>query len=118
MSPAKTEAIRIHPDDNVATALAPIARGKRVSVQDGNRTLNLVVRDEILAGHKFSLASIRRGDRIVKYGETMGKASAAIAPGRHVHVHNVQSLRGRGDLESVAATKGAKRSASRRTGGR
>ena len=38
-----------------------------------------------------------RGDEIVKYGQVIGHASKAIAVGEHVHVHNVESARGRGD---------------------
>jgi altronate dehydratase small subunit len=35
---------------------------------------------------------------IHKYGQMIGRASAAIAAGEHVHVHNVEGVRGRGDL--------------------
>ena len=34
----------------------------------------------------------------MKYGEEIGVASRAIAAGNHVHVHNLDSMRGRGDL--------------------
>ena len=36
----------------------------------------------------------------MKYGQPIGRATAAIAPGEHVHVHNIESLRGRGDLDA------------------
>lgn len=36
---------------------------------------------------------------VIKYGEIIGKASVEIRKGQHVHVHNLESLRGRGDLE-------------------
>ena len=41
---------------------------------------------------------IRAGDSILKYGETIGRATEDIPAGRHAHIHNIESLRGRGDL--------------------
>jgi altronate dehydratase small subunit len=34
---------------------------------------------------------------VIKYGETIGLATSDISPGEHVHVHNVEGQRGRGD---------------------
>jgi altronate hydrolase len=49
----------------------------------------LTPREPIPAGHKIALREIRRGEAVVRYGEAMGRATADIAPGRHVHTHNV-----------------------------
>jgi altronate dehydratase len=49
-------------------------------------------------GHKVALRAIRAGEPVVKYGHPIGAASVDIAPGDHVHIHNVSSGRGRGDL--------------------
>ena len=35
----------------------------------------------------------------MKYGESIGAASCDIKKGDYVHVHNLEALRGRGDLE-------------------
>jgi len=40
---------------------------------------------------------IAEGSKITKYAETIGIASQPIAAGEHVHVHNVESVRARGD---------------------
>ena len=37
-------------------------------------------------------------DRINQYGESIGAANKPIAKGEYVHVHNMDALRGRGDL--------------------
>jgi flagella basal body P-ring formation protein FlgA len=87
-------AIVISASDNVATALEPLEPG--AVVQAGDVTLTVV--DRIPRGHKVALAPIARGDRVVKYGSAIGTASSDIAPGAHVHTHNVASTRGRGDL--------------------
>ncbi len=91
----------LHPDDNVATALTPLEPGTIVEAPDGRR---VEVRSAIPFGHKLALVPIAKGAPVVKYGEVIGLASADIAPGEHVHVHNVESQRGRGDLAAGGAS--------------
>ncbi|HHY92704.1 MAG TPA: UxaA family hydrolase [Firmicutes bacterium] len=98
-------AIVITARDNVATALADIPAGARVKLRVGSEEREVQVRVAIPFGHKFALQPIPAGGAVIKYGEVMGKATAPIAPGEHVHVHNVESRRGRGDL---AAKEGAR----------
>jgi altronate dehydratase len=85
--------------DNVATALEPLDAGRRLEV----RGAWLTVRDAIPSGHKVALAQIPAGGAVVKYGSPIGMATAEIAPGAHVHTHNVSSNRGRGDLPASVA---------------
>jgi altronate dehydratase len=85
--------------DNVATALEPLDAGRTLRV--GEHTIT--VAEAIPRGHKVALRAIRAGEAVVKYGSPIGSASAEIAPGAHVHTHNVASTRGRGDL--AAATE-------------
>jgi hypothetical protein len=87
-------ALVISAQDNVATALEPLAAGTTIHVG----TVTLAVVDPIPRGHKIALRAIGQGDAVVKYGSAIGTASAAIAAGAHVHTHNVASTRGRGDL--------------------
>lgn len=82
--------------DNVATALETLEPGHPLDV----RGATIVVRDLIPRGHKVALSAIASGQPVLKYGSPIGLASAAIAPGGHVHTHNVASSRGRGDLEA------------------
>jgi (2R)-sulfolactate sulfo-lyase subunit alpha len=49
--------------------------------------------DPVPLGHKIALKDIKNGDTIIKYGNDIGKAVAAIGKGRHVHVHNVKTKR-------------------------
>lgn len=81
--------------DNVATALEPLEIGRQV---DANG-VTVVASETIAAGHKIALQSIAAGKPVIKYGSPIGLASRDIAPGAHVHTHNVSSSRGRGDLE-------------------
>ncbi len=80
--PAK--AVRIHADDSVAVALEPLSAGETI--------LGVTLVDNIPGGHKFALTDIQEGSPVIKYGCPIGKASALIKAGSHVHVHNVKTL--------------------------
>lgn len=83
--------IKIHKDDNVATLLKDCQKGEIVD--------NIMLLDSIQNGHKFALKDILQGSNIIKYGETIGRASKNIKQGSHVHIHNIEGIRGRGDKE-------------------
>jgi altronate dehydratase len=80
--------------DNVATALEALDEGRTIAIGG----TSIVVRRPIPSGHKVALRAIAAGGAVIKYGSPIGTATAAIEPGDHVHVHNVASARGRGDL--------------------
>jgi altronate dehydratase small subunit len=84
--------------DNVATAVRPLNHGDSIDVAVGENVVNVVLLQAIPFGHKFALEDIERGGQIVKYGEKIGRATVRIEKGEHVHVHNVEGLRGRGDI--------------------
>lgn len=86
--------------DNVATALEPLSPGQTIEV-DGR---GVAVREAIANGHKMALTRIAAGEPVVKYGNPIGTATMDIEAGAHVHVHNVASERGRGDLMSIDGT--------------
>ncbi|MBN2684766.1 MAG: altronate dehydratase [Pontiellaceae bacterium] len=75
--------LKIHAADNVAVALRELDAG----VQLGD----VVPTSLIPAGHKFALNPISAGEPVVKYGFSIGNASAEIAPGDWVHEHNLKS---------------------------
>lgn len=90
----KTKWIVLSDADNVATALTGLAPGEAISAASAQ----VVIAEPIAFGHKFALAEIPAGGKVVKYGESIGTASTDIAPGQHVHIHNLRGQRGRGDL--------------------
>ncbi|MDU3068551.1 MAG: altronate dehydratase family protein [Escherichia coli] len=79
--------IKIHALDNVAVALADLAEGTEVSVD--NQTVTL--RQDVARGHKFALTDIAKGANVIKYGLPIGYALADIAAGVHVHAHNTRT---------------------------
>ncbi len=81
-----TELIVLHERDNVAVARVALAEGASL-LRPGGAALQ--VRNAIAAGHKIALRPIAPGEVVLKYGQPIGVASAAIEAGEHVHVHNL-----------------------------
>ncbi|WP_245632830.1 UxaA family hydrolase [Alicyclobacillus kakegawensis] len=86
--------------DDVATALVPMPAGEHIVDVDLGVQLRLL--QDIPFGHKFSVREIAAGEKVHKYGQVIGRATKPIRAGEHVHVHNLESLRGRGDLQRLA----------------
>lgn len=89
--------IVLHTDDNVATCLANLKRGEVAEWTHRGERLEIRLGNDVPFGHKFAIAEIPAGTEVRKYGEVIGIASKSIAAGAHVHVHNVDSARARGD---------------------
>src|SRR6476659_7192040 len=75
--------LHIAEQDNVMVALRLIAGGTQV---DG-----VTVASDVPAGHKIAMRPIPAGDTVLKYGYPIGVATRDIAPGEHVHTHNLAS---------------------------
>lgn len=87
--------------DNVATVIgADIAPAVDVDLV-GARSGSVRVTQGIPYGHKVALMNLPAEGKVTKYGATIGCLVAAVCAGEHVHVHNMQSLRGRGDIEPM-----------------
>jgi altronate dehydratase small subunit len=84
--------------DNVATAVKDIPLQEKIEFIVDGESIEIEIVDPIPLGHKFAIKPIIKGQDIVKYGEFIGKATENIDVGKHVHIHNVESTRGRGDL--------------------
>ncbi|REF37874.1 UxaA family hydrolase [Thermasporomyces composti] len=76
--------LRLHADDNVVIAMRDIEPG--TYQLPGGGTLD--VTDVIPRGHKLAVTPVAEGQPVRKYGQVIGFAKEAIAPGRHVHTHN------------------------------
>lgn len=78
-------AMQVHAADGVAVALRALAAGESVLVAGRS----VILRQDVAQGHKLAIRDHMMGDTIVKYGLPIGKATRAIAPGEHVHSHNL-----------------------------
>jgi altronate hydrolase len=94
----------------VLVALQPVSKGD--ALEGG-----LTAASDVPFGHKIARQPIAPGESVIKYGYSLGVAKVAIAPGEHVHSHNLASaLQGsleRGGFKTATASlppsKGAAR---------
>jgi altronate dehydratase small subunit len=74
--------------DNVFVLRGRVAAGERVALEAG---VGAPLPRDLPLAHKIARRPIAEGQRIIKYGAPIGVATADIAAGQHVHVHNVRS---------------------------
>jgi len=79
--------------DSVLTCVADVRKGEALDYGGGT----IAAANDIPIYHKIARTFIPAGEKVYKYGEVIGIATANIHPGEHVHVHNVEGSRGRGD---------------------
>lgn len=70
--------------DNVAIAISELVPGDEVAG-------GALVTEPIRTGHKVALNPIAAGAPVIKLGQPIGIATRPIAPGEHVHTHNLAS---------------------------
>ncbi len=80
--------ILLSPADNVAVANGRIEIGTALP---GGATATQVIEP----GHKVAIRPIATGEAVVKYAQAIGRATQDIAPGEHVHSHNLVFEAGR-----------------------
>ncbi|MEO7403754.1 MAG: UxaA family hydrolase, partial [Burkholderiales bacterium] len=77
-------ALRLNPNDDVVIALREIAPGVRIEAE------KITVAERIPPGHKVATRAIAQGAPVRRYDQIIGFATQPIAPGQHVHVHNLE----------------------------
>ncbi len=82
----KKKVIQIHPGDNVLVALAPLAKGERVTYNGEEYALI----EDIPAKHKFFMRDMQTGDDVIMYGVLVGKAQSAIPRGGRMTTGNTK----------------------------
>ena len=76
--------------DNVVTVVADCVAGDELTVKFKGKETNYTCNHDIPFGHKIAIVDIRKGDKIMKYGEAIGSASQDVRKGDWVHTHNVK----------------------------
>lgn len=79
--------IQIHPTDNVVVAIESLNTGDVLQIS--NR--QLVLQENVPAGHKIALQDFKTGDLIIKYGAPIGHAREAITTGSWISEKNIKT---------------------------
>ena len=75
--------IRLHPDDDVVIARSQLVGGTTLMDE------KVTVAGLVPPGHKIATRAIAKGAPVKRYNQIIGFASRPIAPGDHVHLHNL-----------------------------
>ena len=86
------DAVLLNSCDCVATVTRAFDVGEHIQI--GNQTI--ILKQAIPFAHKVAIRPIAKGAPVIKYGEPIGLATADIAVGELVHIHNLKSNRGLG----------------------
>jgi len=99
---AGADALVMDARDHVATAIKDLQQGQKITYRVQDQVREVVLLDNVPFGHKIAIETVPQGTDIRKYGEVIGRTTAEIKAGQHVHVHNVEGIRGRGDQAAKA----------------
>src|SRR5262245_52574393 len=75
--------IRLHAEDDVVIARLEIPAGTMLAKENVRSAVR------VPAGHKIAVRAVAKGKPVHRYNQIIGFATQDIAPGDHVHVHNV-----------------------------
>src|SRR5674476_521400 len=78
-------ALLLRPEDDVAVTTRELPAGTRVLTV----ARELVLPGDVPRGHKLAVRDLPAGSAVHKYGQSIGRATADIAAGAHVHTHNL-----------------------------
>ena len=82
--------------DDVGVAVKDLTAGSEIGVAslEGEFVSEAVrLTTDVPLGHKVAMHELALEHKVIEYGRPIGKATAAIPAGAHVHVHNIKSLR-------------------------
>jgi altronate hydrolase/galactarate dehydratase len=75
--------IRLHGSDNVVIALQDMPAGSQPA------EVAAPLPGAVPRGHKIAAREIAKGEEVIRYGQIIGQATEDIAPGAHIHSHNL-----------------------------
>ena len=81
--------------DSVGVATVEIAGGQTATglYMDSQEAVEIDVLEDIPLGHKIAMADHQVDEAVIKYGADIGKVTAAIKKGGHVHTQNLKTRR-------------------------
>ena len=83
----ETKYLKINSADNVAVAITALPAGEKLIV-DGKE---IILNEDIPAGHKFALKDFAEGENVIKYGYPIGHARTARKQGDWINENNIRT---------------------------
>ncbi len=85
----RTATLRLNAADDVVIATRDLPAGTLLA-KEGVNGDGVTTVDKIPSGHKVATRAIAVGQPVRRYNQIIGFATQPIAPGQHVHVHNIE----------------------------
>ncbi len=87
--------IRHNKADQVSVAVVDVKKGDTVEgwTMEDDSTMTVTATEDIPLGHKMAVSPRKKGEKIIKYGVSIGIASESFEVGDHVHTHNLKTER-------------------------
>ena len=81
--------------DHVGVATDDLKKNETVDgvFMDSNGKITVKANEDVPLGHKIALSNLKKGEKVIEYGEPIGQATQDIKKGDHVHVHNIKTMR-------------------------
>jgi hypothetical protein len=79
--------VLLHKADNVYVCCKQLLSGGLTTLEE----VDVLMTADITVGHKIARQAIYKGDKIIKYGVSIGSAIKNIDFGEHIHMHNMKS---------------------------
>jgi (2R)-sulfolactate sulfo-lyase subunit alpha len=91
--------------DDVGVAVMDLKTGEEIDAVtlEGVEVRKVKLTSDVPLGHKVAMTDLAKDKHIIEYGREIGYASAKIAAGEHVHIHNIKSLRWAASTAQVLA---------------
>ena len=77
----------LHRDDNIFVCCQKVMANETIELEGERLTLTA----DIDIGHKLARRPINTGEKVLKYGVSIGSAKTDIRRADHVHLHNLKS---------------------------
>ena len=82
-----TKFVLINKADNVLICCQSVQAGEITII--GTDCYKMMVNIDV--GHKIARSNLSKGQKVIKYGVSIGSVTADIRSGEHVHIHNLKS---------------------------
>src|SRR4051794_22821728 len=84
--------VQLHSKDDVVISLHEVHQGENLQIQtEENGIINIPIQEDIPKGHKILVRPVNKGEDVLKFGYSIGKAKRDISVGEWVHTHNLET---------------------------
>lgn len=89
MGAEQANAMIVNEKDHVIMTVELVKKGEELCWKDSKGYHTITALEDIPKYHKAAVKGLKKGETVLKYGESIGHALSDIEPGAWVHTHNI-----------------------------